>query len=75
MHLGIWGEDVVRVFDFAEYKIGLDEEDQVLDVWKLTENAEKDTEKMHVLHLQFVLMEKMQPVICSVLSGLYEKKF
>lgn len=65
MHLGIWGEDVVRVFDFAEYKIGLDEEDQVLDVWKLTENPEKDTEKIHVLHLQFVLMEKMQPVIVS----------
>ena len=56
MHLGIWGEDVVRVFDFAEYKIGLDEEDQVLDVWKLTGNPEKDTEKMHVLHLQFVVL-------------------
>lgn len=63
MHLGIRGEDVVRVFDFAEIWIELDEKNEILNIWKRSELEEHRQHAARILQLQFVLMEKMEPVI------------
>ena len=51
-------KNVVRVYDFVELNIWLDDENQVFKVETAKDYIEKDC-----LRLQFVLMEKLKPVL------------
>lgn len=60
--LGIYENHVVKIFDFIELRVWIEGEHEVSRVQKI-DPYETDRPEGNYLHLQFVLMEKIAPVL------------
>ena len=58
--LGKYQENLVRIYDFAKLRVWFDENNNVM---KAGDKAELDGEQGNYLDLQFIVMEKVSPVL------------
>lgn len=63
--LGLFQQNVVKICDYAERFLWIDEGNHVIRVQK----SEEETGEANCLKLQFILMEKLQPVLQRDQSG------
>lgn len=66
--LAAFQTDVVKIIDFAELRISLDEQYRVLDAVKVPEFEEQVPDGQFLI-LQFVLMEKLVPILSTDCMG------
>ena len=66
--LGQFQDDVVKVFAYAELFVWINDDNQV-EKAELVKEAQTNTPKGRVLRLQFIVMEKLVPIIATDKSG------
>lgn len=61
-HLNILDKNIVKVFDAVQLRLWIDERDTIIKVQEVTEDT-PETAEGDFLTLQFIVMERLQPVL------------